>query len=352
MEDDIMTKRFLCLTLCILLIALSICACKDNTAEPDTTPTTTVATTEATTEATTVATTAATTAPEEPEDDGIYIPRPEKKVKNILMIGNSFCYYFVEELVGIAAADGNEIVLANLYKSGCKVQDHWNNYSNGSSAYEFFVTNKSGRGKPPITTMQDAMDFAKSRLGGDWDVITLQQSCAVMIGGDVESAKAQTLPYAQNLYNVIKENFPSATLYWQQPWAYEVGYPGINSKSDQTAQYDAIKAVAYAVAQENGVNLVVTGDAWQIARQDETVDGTLCQRLASNDGAGDNYHDGDIGGGQYLNACVWYEILMGESCVGNSWRPNNYTLSEEKIEILQNAAHEAVAAVYGPNYAQ
>ena len=85
MEDDIMTKRFLCLTLCILLIALSICACRDNTAEPDTTPTTTAATTEETTVATTVATTAATTAPEEPEDDGIYIPRPEKNLPRVLL---------------------------------------------------------------------------------------------------------------------------------------------------------------------------------------------------------------------------------------------------------------------------
>ena len=28
---------------------------------------------------------------------------------NILMIGNSYCYYYVEELYGIAAADGYEL---------------------------------------------------------------------------------------------------------------------------------------------------------------------------------------------------------------------------------------------------
>ena len=32
--------------------------------------------------------------------------KEEKKVKNILMIGSSFCYYYVEELCGIAKADG------------------------------------------------------------------------------------------------------------------------------------------------------------------------------------------------------------------------------------------------------
>ena len=60
------------------------------------------------------------------------------------------------------------------------------------------------------------------------------------------------------------------------------------------------------------------------------------------DDKGDYGHDGDIGGGQYLNACVWYEILTGNSCVGNTFRPS-YELSEEKIAVLQAAAHQAVA---------
>ena len=62
---------------------------------------------------------------------------------------------------------------------------------------------------------------------------------------------------------------------------------------------------------------------------------------------GDGYHDGDIGGGQYLNACVWFETLTGKSCVGNAYRPADYDLSEEKIAVLQQSAHEAVTTVYG-----
>ena len=105
------------------------------------------------------------------------------------------------------------------------------------------------------------------------------------------------------------------------------------------------------MAEENGVKLVPSGDAWEIARKSEIVGTTLCQRLAINNGEGDYYHDGDIGGGQYLNACVWYEVLFGESCIGNTWRPT-YELSEEKIAVLQAAAHEAVAAVYGADHAK
>ena len=91
----------------------------------------------------------------------------------------------------------------------------------------------------------------------------------------------------------------------------------------------------------------------------------MCARLASNNGAGDYNHDGDIGGGQYLNACVWFEVVTGESCIGNTYVPtynsniiltdelqsklrvdvsgSAYTLKTELIDIIQKSAHEAVA---------
>ena len=65
----------------------------------------------------------------------------------------------------------------------------------------------------------------------------------------------------------------------------------------------------------------------------------LCNRGAKSD----NYHDGEEGGGQYLNACVWFETLTGQSCIGNTWRPDTYELSESMIAALQQAAHRAVA---------
>ena len=120
----------------------------------------------------------------------------------------------------------------------------------------------------------------------------------------------------------------------------------------RTSMYEIKKATSYRIASETGVKLVPTGDAWEIARQNAIIGTTLCQRTNVNNNLGDYYHDGDIGGGQYLNACVWYEVLMRESCVGNTWRPTSYELSEEKIAILQAAAHEAVAAMYGPGYAK
>ena len=66
---------------------------------------------------------------------------------------------------------------------------------------------------------------------------------------------------------------------------------------------------------------------------------TLCNKKGQN--SGDNYHDGDTGGGQFLNACVWFEILTGKSCVDNTFKPS-YSLSETKRAALKSAAHQAV----------
>ncbi len=56
------------------------------------------------------------------------------------------------------------------------------------------------------------------------------------------------------------------------------------------------------------------------------------------------------GCGESLNACVWYEVITGDSCIGNTYRPV-YMYEGEEIpldsnityEKLQEAAHKAVA---------
>ena len=286
----------------------------------------------------------------------IYIAREEKEVKNILMIGNSFCYYYVEELCGIAKADGYELNVANLYKSGAALSEHYNSYQQDTKIATLYLTTSQKRREWGPHTFKEALEFANERLGGDWDVISLQGNSYYAWLGDLEQHTSKNLPYAKTLYDYIRETHPEASLYWHQMWAYEVGYNQGENKQvktieHRTSMYEIRKAASYAVAEATGVRIMPTGDAWEIARRNELIGTTLCQRKSINGGEGDYYHDGDIGGGQYLNACVWYEVLMGKSCIGNTWRPT-YDLSEEKIAILQAAAHEAVAAVYGPGYAQ
>ena len=278
--------------------------------------------------------------------------KSDREIVNILMIGNSFCFYYVEELAGMAAASGKEINVCNLYYSGCSLEQHWNYYVNDESQCQFWHTNSERRVELPIKKLTDALNYAKENLGSDWDVISLQQTPFYSFWNTAEYYKSNTLFYADKLYDVIKQRSPDALLYWHQTWSFEIGFGAdktnpsekMDTLEKQTNCHIEEKKQAKMVAEAEGVSIVPSGDAWNIVRSTTDFGQTLCYRKGLNNDLGDRYHDGDIGGGQYLNACVWYEILMGESCIGNTWRPANYELSEEKIEILQSAAHEAVAA--------
>ena len=347
--------------LLMLLMVLSACAPVTDNNGDDTTDANPAAGEDTTAEPSTEESTTEKSTTEEPTteepttddpDDG----RPAaKKDMKILMIGNSFCYYFVEELYAMAAADGYDLTVANLYKSGCSVNEHWTKgVQQNKSYYQFFVTTSNGRRETEITKFNDALNYA------DWDVITLQQHFYPSLAkADANTTAAGMKKDVKNLYNLIRTKHPNAELYWQQTWAYQVGYAEegqeIPDKATQTTTYNNIKTVSQIIAQENNVKIVPSGDAWQIARADSRVGDNMCARLGTNGDLGDYYHDGDIGGGQYLNACVWYEVLTGESCVGNTWKPSdtlNYSLSDSMIAGIQEAAHAAVAAVYGENYAR
>ena len=344
-----MKKNFLKITSIVLLLMLVLSACGPTGDLPDSTDTENNSS---------VSTEAITT--QEETTEAIYIERPSKEIKKVLMVGNSFCYYYVEELYGMARASGYEdFVVANLYESGCHVSEHWLWLLRNISMYQFYVTKKGGRVKiDSVTTLKDALAY------DDWDVITYQEHFYPALALDYDKALNTTQSYAKNLFDRTREDYPDALLYWHQTWAYQVGYavadkyvgdPKVDTPipdvETQTTTYETIKKVSQEIAAQNGVNLIPSGDAWQIARADARVGDTMCKRKGTNGDLGDYYHDGDLGGGQYLNACVWYEVLLGESCIGNTWRPN-YDLSEEKITALQEAAHEAVAAIYGPGYAK
>ena len=126
----------------------------------------------------------------------VYIEREDKEVKNILMIGNSFCYYYVEELCGIASADGYELTVANLYKSGAKIGEHLTSLKNDKKIAVLFVTNSKERKRIGELTTKQALEYAKKKLDGEWDVISLQNSGAFSLLGDVENPEKNTLPYA------------------------------------------------------------------------------------------------------------------------------------------------------------
>ncbi len=330
-----MKKRHSLLAL-LLLLALMLPACGSAIPEAETAP----AGTEKT--AGTVPPAPVTTEEEKPLDPA------EDGILNVLMVGNSFCYHYVDELYGMLKEVGIESEIWNLYYSGATVKQHWGWYLENSAVCTLYRASKNGRQEYKDSTLKGAL------ARRNWDVISLQtlNNIKQTFGGmntdgataeDIAKNGMENAVYAEKLANLIRKSYPLAKLYWHHTWAFQVGFERsgvtVPDKATQQMMYEGIHLSSREIADKLGLVLVPSGDAWQIAREDPAVGDVLCNRL--KDG-GDNYHDGDIGGGQYLIACVWFEILTGQSCLGNAFRPS-YTLSEEMVAGLQRSAHEAVA---------
>ena len=266
----------------------------------------------------------------------------EDDVFNLLMVGHSGCYYYTDELYNVAKAAGVKMRVCNVYYSGCPLENHWNWWKNGEAHYDFFVIDDDGKQEFNEVDLKFCMEQY------NWDAITLMENSKLTRTDSGKDAYAPKKQYIADLFGYFEEQYPLSEILWHHAWSYQVGYDGTgtNGYKVETAEEQAgfaarRKEFALCVVEDFGVRRVPAGDAWQIVRTEYGYD-NLCARLGSNGNKGDNSHDGDIGGGQYLNACVWLETLTGVSAIDNTWRPS-YALDEELIPKLQNAAHQAVA---------
>lgn len=231
--------------------------------------------------------------------------------------------------------------VCNVYYSGCPLEKHWTWWQNGEAHYEFFVIDDNGK-----QAFQDVdLKFCMEQY--NWDAITLMENSKLTRKDSGKDAFADNEKYIADLFGYFREQYPQTRILWHHAWVYQVGYDQtevngykVDTVEEQTGFAERRKEFALCVTEKFGVDRVPGGDAWQIVRTKYGYD-NMCARMGSNNNLGDYSHDGDIGGGQYLNACVWFETLTGQSCIGNTWRPN-YRLSEDLINMFQQAAHEAV----------
>lgn len=349
-----MMKRMLALVLTLLCLPLASCS-KGLELPEDPKQTESVETTEKVDKKTEAKTEEKETEPER-ED-----PRKDDEM-NVFFVSNSTCYYFTDELYGLLTAAGYEdVTLALAYYSGCPLEKHYTWLQQDKAGYKLRIVDEKGIDMKPDYSLRRAMNLK------NWDVISFDNNAATFGSGDAATAIDISEPYFGKLHAYMKKNFPDARLMWHEVWASELGAKKttfeVNDKEKRTQIYEAKRDVMRHMMKEYGVEGVPTGDAWEKIRDlplfTTPISGTgrdrftLCTRIQNGKITDDLSHDGDIGGGQYLNACVWFEILTGKSCVGNSFRPKyeldgkDLSLSEEKIALLQKTAHETVAEFKG-----
>lgn len=259
---------------------------------------------------------------------------PDRKEEiHVLMIGNSFCYFYLDQLYGMARAAGIESRISSVVAGACTLKQHWTWLEAGEKHYNMITADRTGRSEVTGMSLEDCL------AQDSWHVISYQNGGRYIREGGLANAQKHQEPYLGNLVRYTRERFPDTDHLFLQAWAYQIGYekPGVYKVTDRAAQQElhrGFQTLALDAVRDHGLLRVPAGDAWELARQNPAIGDTLCMP--------DLLHDGQTGG-QYLNACVWFEVLFGISCVGNTYRPD-YPLSEERIAALQEAAHAAVQA--------
>ena len=300
----------------------------------------------------------------------------------ILMGGNSFAYYYVEELYGLLMENLPEgvtgVEIYNFYYSGRSFYTHWNKWiTNAPGDYHLFKTDKNGRRElTPIGgwTVEEVLAME------NWDYLGLQgvgkSGAGDYADADTWDAKCADLAiYAEELFGYIHEMFPYTQLLWHRTWAQEVGRvtssgfvytEEYNERYDPGMQY-VCDYMTEVFDQDKPYDLVQvnSGAAWKEARRlnAELIAaggeeagvlpyGGLCAMLARNTfgdkrpGSGDGQHDGDIGGGQLLNAYMWYMTITGDSdLTDNTFKPD-YEMSDGLWNVLKQAAMTTYETYY------
>lgn len=278
------------------------------------------------------------------------------KTVRLLTVGNSFSRNATRYLADLATAGGHELIHRPIVVGGASLQLH----AEKAQKYE-----------------QDARDEAGSYANGrslqqelteqPWDFVTIQQ--ASLKSHDLSTYR----PYAGQLCDHIRKHAPSAEMLVHQTWAYRGDDPRFAAKSPkrgepatQQAMYQGLTNAYRTIAEELGARLVPVGDAFHRADIDPQwgyrPDTQFDFQNARPPALPNQSHSLHVGwqwakpkddkstlsmdghhantAGEYLGACVFYEVLFGDNVVGNTFVPPG--IDPAYAKFLQKTAHQAV----------
>jgi hypothetical protein len=306
----------------------------------------------------------------------------ERQSVRLLAIGNSFSANILRQLPSLAQAGGRTLEFAHCMFGGARLEQHW-------ARVEASLRDP----KDPKQLYAFKLTLRETLAQKPWDVVTIQQYS--FISHDASTYR----PYADKLVSLIRESAPQATVLMHETWAYRSDDPrfvsvakddeseanqaektGVasNTPADMRSSADMHRLVAAAyrsVAKDLGVGLIPVGDAFAAVEADPVwgfvadpawnpkaaiapalpdqhaslhvgwvwreKDGKLLLDKAGKPAlAYDGHHANKAG--EYLGACVWYEVLFRASPVGVPYRPEG--MSEEQALFLQETAHRVAAA--------
>jgi hypothetical protein len=276
----------------------------------------------------------------------------------LLTIGNSFSQNATKYLDDLAKADGNLLIHQGAVVGGCTLSQHW--------ARVEILDRNPGETKALYSTGRSLRQMLAAE---PWDYVTIQQ--ASMISHN----PATHQPWAGKLASLIRELAPSSELLVHQTWAYRCDDPRFTKPSGapgepatREAMYEGLTKAYEGTAAALGARVLPVGDAFHAVDSDPAMgfrpDAAFDPAAARHPALPDQTHslhagwfwrvstngpprlamDGHHAGlaGEYLAACVWYELMFRTSVVSNAFVPPK--LDPQFARYLRETAHRVVAA--------
>lgn len=287
-------------------------------------------------------------------------PATTGKTVRLLTVGNSFSQNATRYLKDLATAGGHTLIHRPIVVGGASLQLH----AEKAQKHEEDANDKAG-------LYTDGRSLKQALAEQPWDFVTIQQ--ASLKSHDLGTYR----PYAGQLRDCIKKHAPRAELLVHQTWAYRCDDPRFAAKgakpitqpgepATQEAMYLGLTNAYRTIAKELGTRLIPVGDAFQRADRDPQwgyrPDKKFDLKNAQPPSLPDQTHSLHVGwrwakqkdgqtklsmdghhantAGEYLGACVFYEVLFGQSVVGNAFVPPG--LDPAYARFLQETAHQAV----------
>ncbi|MFA6563934.1 MAG: DUF4886 domain-containing protein [Verrucomicrobiia bacterium] len=272
----------------------------------------------------------------------------EPETVRLLTVGNSFSRNATRYLGDLANAGGHKLIHRPIVVGGASLQLH----AEKASSNGCYTNGRS----------------LKQELAADrWDFVTIQQA-------SIKSHDTTTYrPFAAQLHDYIKKHAPQAKLLVHQTWAYRCDDPRFTKPptkpgepATREAMYRLLTSAYRTITAELGARVIPVGDAFDLADSDPKwgyrPDAKFDLKNAKPPTLPDQTHSLHMGrqwkkqkngkmmlgmdghhantAGEYLGACVFYEVLFNETVVGNAFVPPG--ILPAYARFLQETAHRAV----------
>jgi glycerophosphoryl diester phosphodiesterase len=279
-----------------------------------------------------------------------------RKTVRLLTIGNSFSRNATHWLGDLVHAAGHELIHHDAWFGGASLAQHWDR----AVRFEKDPNDKKA-------TYGTGRSLKQELLAEKWDFVTIQQYS--LISHDPTTY----WPCARRLRDYAAKHAPQAEVLVHQTWAYRCDDPRFTKPptkpgepTSQKAMYAGLTKAYEGIADELGLRVIPVGDALFSADTNPTwgyvPDRKFDPSKVKYPSLPEQRHSLHVGwrwtkdrsgkpllrmdghhanlAGEYLGACVFFEMLFNESVVDVAWAPPQ--LDAVYARFLRETAHRAV----------